>query len=457
MNSIILQVCEQFITEVMEFFQEGKAKSLPEMEKELKTSSDKFLREVIKTYLEEVDRGIATDKAGRKQKGLVIERRNDERTIYTGFGQLTYSRSYYYDKRKKSYVYPLDMVAGLEAYERVSLTVAANLVERAAETSYGKSSIHITGGEVSRQTVMKKIRKTHDLKVPVKPKRAVRNLHVDADEDHVPLQDGTNTIVPIVTVYEGTTRVCKGRNQCQNAHHISTYGKAPEDLWLEVAEYIYEAYDADKLEAIYLHGDGAAWIKQGLEILPKTKPVLDKYHLNKAILSVTGTQPERRSELYQILNNSDKRAFKRITQELKQNAKSENEEKRIKEFRSYVLNNWQGIEIYKTKECGGSSTEGHVSHVLSARLSSRPMGWSREGLKDMAELRAFKANGGIVGIQHLKGKEKMNTLVKKAMKRAQKMFTGTDIQENLTVINIGKVTPLYRRLRTIQNGGPISR
>lgn len=457
MNSIILQVSQQFITEVMEFFQEGKAKSLSEMEKGLKVSSDKFLREVMKTYLEEIDREIAADKVGRKQKGLVVERRNEERTVYTGFGPITYSRSYYYDKRKASYVHPVDMVAGLEAYERVSLTVAAELVERAAETSYGKSSRHITGGEISRQTVMKKIRKTHDLNVPAKPKREVRILHVDADEDHVPLQDGSNTIVPIVTVHEGTIRVCKGRNQCINAHHISTYGKAPEDLWLGVAEYIYEAYDVDKLETIYLHGDGAAWIKQGLEILPKSKPVLDKYHLNKAILSSTGAQPERRNELYQILKNPDKNAFKIITQELRQNAKSENEEKRIREFRTYVLNNWQGIEIYKTKECGGSSTEGHVSHVLSARLSSRPMGWSREGLKDMAELRAFKANGGIVGIQHLKAKEEINSLVKKAMKRAQKIFAGTDAHGNLSVINIGKVTPLFKGLRSIQYSGSITR
>lgn len=27
----------------------------------------------------------------------------------------------------------------------------------------------------------------------------------------------------------------------------------------------------------------------------------------------------------------------------------------------------------------GSSTEGHISHVLSARMSSRLMGWSRQG------------------------------------------------------------------------------
>ncbi|MEW6663509.1 MAG: hypothetical protein ACOY9Y_04655 [Bacillota bacterium] len=65
MNSIILQVCQQFITEVLDFFKEGNAVSLAAMEKVLKGSSDKFLREVIKAYLEETDREILEDKAGR--------------------------------------------------------------------------------------------------------------------------------------------------------------------------------------------------------------------------------------------------------------------------------------------------------------------------------------------------------------------------------------------------------
>ena len=456
MNNIILQVCHQFITEVMDFFKDGKALDFAGMEKELKESSNKFLREVIKAYLEETDRKIAEDKAGRRQKGLVVERRNEERRVYTRFGELTYSRSYYYNKKKEMYVHPVDLVVGLEAYERVSLAVAADLVGHAAEASYGESSRHVTGGEVSRQTVMKKIRKAHGLKVAAPPKKkAVKVLHVDADEDHVALQDGSNTIVPIVTVHEGVKKSCKGRNRCVNAHHVCTYGKAPEDLWLEVAEWIYEAYDVDSLEAIYIHGDGASWIRKGLEMLPKPKPVLDKYHLNKAIMNCTGSQPERRKELRQVLKDADRDGFEIIIRDMAREAKSENELKRIKEFRHYVLNNWKGIEIHKTGECGGSSAEAHVSHVLSARMSSRPMGWSREGLKYMAELRAFCANGGVVGVEHLRTKEDINHLVKKAIKRAQRVFRGINLYTlgNLSAITMGKVTPLFKALRSIQYSG----
>ena len=37
---------------------------------------------------------------------------------------------------------------------------------------------------------------------------------------------------------------------------------------------------------------------------------------------------------------------------------------------------------------------GHVSHVLSDRLSSRPLGWSRTGVDKMAHLRVYRRNGG---------------------------------------------------------------
>lgn len=42
----------------------------------------------------------------------------------------------------------------------------------------------------------------------------------------------------------------------------------------------------------------------------------------------------------------------------------------------------------------GSSTEGHVRHILSSRMSSIPMGWSVTGATKMSKLRAYHLNGG---------------------------------------------------------------
>ncbi|MDH7480119.1 MAG: hypothetical protein QHH02_08915, partial [Syntrophomonadaceae bacterium] len=75
-----------------------------------------------------------------------------------------------------------------------------------------------------------------------------------------------------------------------------------------------------------------------------------------------------------------------------------------------------------------------------------------------ARLRAFHANGGVVGVEHLRSKE-VSGLVKKAMKRAQKVFNGINPETlgSLVSINLGKVTPLFRILKSIQNGVLITR
>ena len=74
----------------------------------------------------------------------------------------------------------------------------------------------------------------------------------------------------------------------------------------------------------------------------------------------------------------------------------ETRKKRKEEAKAYSLPNWTAAKIRLKHKDGvkGSSTEGHVSHVLSSRMSSRPMGWSVLGATKMAQLRAYYLNGG---------------------------------------------------------------
>lgn len=281
MDNIVLQICEKFTGEVAGFFGSGKFKTIEEMEKTLKAKTNAFILEMMVAYLESMDKAIIEDKVNRRKKGIVIERRADKRELYTVFGQLKFERTYFYNKRNHEYIYLLDQAVGLESYNRISGTLSVDLVEHAWESSYGESSRHVTGGAISRQTVMQKLRLLKNLKIePPSKKRNVKILHVDADEDHVPLQNGQNTIVPLICVYEGVERNGK-RGRCLNPHYISSYGKSPEELWLETVDWIYNTYNIDSLDRIYLHGDSALWIKEGLKWLPKAKMVLDKYHLNK--------------------------------------------------------------------------------------------------------------------------------------------------------------------------------
>lgn len=454
MNTILQQICENFIGEVAGFFGQGKAIALEEIENTLKKKTDVFILDMIKTYLEQLDKAIVEDKISRKQKGIVVERREDKREQYLSFGQLAFTRTYFYDKRNKEYTYLLDKAVGLERYDRVSNTVAIELVEHASESSYGESSRHVTGGEICRQTVMKKLRKLKDLKI-AKPlsKRQVKVLYVNADEDHISLQNDRNTIVPLISIHEGISRKGK-RGKCINPHYISSHGKPIEELWLEAAKWIHQSYEVDCIERVYLHGDGASWIKEGLNWLPKVKMVLDRYHLNKAITKVTAKQQEKRFYLYSALLQSDKQAFKNITQQLREDAADNSERKKIQDFCRYIKNNWSGITIYNKEDCGGSCTEGHVSHVLSTRLSSRPMGWGREGLRVMAELRAFKSSGGQIESRHLKCNDPTYKTSKRVVSKANKIFREIVKEQfnNVTILSRGKILPMFDCLKGLQNG-----
>src|SRR5574344_1240578 len=59
---------------------------------------------------------------------------------------------------------------------------------------------------------------------------------------------------------------------------------------------------------------------------------------------------------------------------------------------NYILNNVEGIKnLYRNKkELHGCSAEGHISHIYSDRMSSRPMGWSTENVNNMSRLRIAK-------------------------------------------------------------------
>lgn len=63
----------------------------------------------------------------------------------------------------------------------------------------------------------------------------------------------------------------------------------------------------------------------------------------------------------------------------------------------------------------GCSVEGQISHVLSARESSRPMGWSKTGVHKMTQLRVFTRNGGNVIdlLEYQHKKEQMQKRIKK--------------------------------------------
>jgi hypothetical protein len=95
------------------------------------------------------------------------------------------------------------------------------------------------------------------------------------------------------------------------------------------------------------------------------------------------------AKLKDAVDEADKEYFKQLCIEICSRTESESGKEKIERLRRYILTNWKGVEIHQGYNSMGSNTEGHISHVLSYRLSSKPMSWSRNGLSSMSELRGL--------------------------------------------------------------------
>ena len=155
------------------------------------------------------------------------------------------------------------------------------------------------------------------------------------------------------------------------------------------------------LERVYISGDGASWIKQGVNWIPKSRFVLDNYHQQKyihtSVVHLLDSADDVKDTIQDAIHFEDKEALKEVYQKILTVTEKSNKYQQVMDAERYLLNNWQGIIIKNDNtDIIGCSAEGHVSHLYSDRMSSRPMGWTKRGVNNIAKLRVFKWNQGNV-------------------------------------------------------------
>ena len=359
--------------------------------------------------------GLLHDNPALRPDWYVI--RKDEITRTTSLGDVRYKRTYFKNIKTGERSYLLDRLLGFEKGQRFTEDADARIFDEAADSSYRKGGINVSIDEnvvASKETVMDKL---HPLKFPkakpLKEKRSVPLLYIDADEDHVSLQyldkkgdikdSRSNTYMPkLVYVYE-EVNADNDRHELVNVKYFGggyegTGGN--KELWDEVYEYISKSYDEEALERIYVNGDGADWIETGAKVHGKAKFVLDKYHMHKYILAATShlgdSKEDARSEIWRAINGKRKRKAEEIFDLIIDLTESDSKKKAVETSKNYILGHWAAIMngVRNRKDKIHCSAEGHVSHVYSDRMSSRPLGWSRVGADRMARLRVYKMNGG---------------------------------------------------------------
>ena len=428
MYQSILQFIENDIKEVekvMGMILTGE-KDADDLSHEVVTRLNTLACRWISEMYEKLDETIR-ESLVRKQH-WTIEQRNEPKELLDIAGMLHFNRTGFADKRTGKYIYLLDMILGLESHQRITLGAAAKVLEETILSSYAKGGKAASPTEVASKQAVKELVHGTVIEYPnpeSAEKKKLKNLHIVADEDHVAAQfwkkkgdlvensagNKINTIISkVVVVYEDV--INEFGEQSKNPRYrlvgkktfSGVYKGEAENIkfWEQVRDYIEKNYDTEILERVYIAGDGGAWIKAGTQVIENSRFVLDKFHMmkyiNTSVTHLLGSADDVKSEIWKSVNKADKKGLKDIYKRILEITEPGNKYEEVEGALRYLLNQWDGIKI-RVEEPGGCwkcCAEGQVSHVLSDRMSSRPMGWSEWGCHQMSQLRAYHWNGGKV-------------------------------------------------------------
>ncbi len=465
---------EQFANELMESFSKSLNGIIDSLingidyvtfQEKLRFELNNIGIQACEKVLEMIDQQFLDHKDNRPD--WYVQRKNDVKRVLTPFGEVSYRRTYFRNKRTGEYAYLADRIAGYEAHQRVDISLKADFIEEVTERSYRKSGCvpdkWAANTAVTGQTVMNTIREFNfeqaNKVAEAKSKRKIRTLYIEADEDHVHGQNGKSFEVKLAYVHEGKEQVGK-RFKLKNAHYF-TCGKtnSVNEFWQRIWQYIDATYETKNIENIFISGDGASWIRSGCDYIPLSHFVLDKFHIQKSIRSAVGVDNQIYWKLMSAVKNCEKKVTMALLEQAKQEADSESHAKRVLDCKRYLQRNWDGIKAYKDYNglVLGCSAEGHVSHILSARLSSRPIGWTVIGADQIANLRALKQNGVSVRDEYIAQASKRSADIVLPVAKitcCQKESANTAFRErisNMPYLN-SKGTLFSRVLRSVANG-----
>ena len=425
----------------------------------IKEFTDILGKELFSEIVTQIDNLVFEDEKRKKQYEAV---RFAEKSLVTKNGKTKFERRYYKDNETGENVCLTDRIMGLEKGERIDKKVKAEIVQKARDQSYNKSGKMVVPElEISSTTVMRNVRK-NEWKVDVEERKEedkikAKNIYVQVDEDHIKQRNKKGcTISKIVTVYtrkrtltkeDRLDKVQQVRKELVDKFTFSGLYKDNQELWEDVAYYIECTYKKDEIENVFIMGDGASYIKAGVEWIEKSVFVLDKFHLEEYINNLNNDE-NLKSKLKEAIEQYDpistenimNEAIRKVKEEIKEDEKLgrntkrlENRLKKIENTKTYFMNQWDGIEAhdkYKDK-LTGCCQEGQVHHTLSERMSTDAKVWSENGIDEMSQLRAFTQNDGniyqkIIDISTKEKREKkIEELEKRIRKKANKKLFGT--------------------------------
>ncbi|MDP2730145.1 MAG: UPF0236 family protein, partial [Dehalococcoidales bacterium] len=229
--------------------------------------------------------------------------------------------------------------------------------------------------------------------LPESEGKKVTNLVTEGDGVMLSLQreKTRRAEVKVGIAYEGWEQIGKERYQTLNK---SIYGDiaCSEEYWAGMTLKLYQKYDMAAPERVVLGGDGAEWVKEGLNWVGG-RFQLDRYHLNRELRTALGPDNETIKLVRQACSEGDVGKACQLLSEAEKKTRGD-QAKKIEKARHYLMKNESGLRDYRLdlgEEAKGlrrtGAMEGNVDKLVVKRMKGHGMSWTIKGCRRMLWVR----------------------------------------------------------------------
>lgn len=339
------------------------------------------------------------------------------RRIVTLVGPVEFRRTVFVDElgRRRAL---LDELLDIPPRSRLSPGAFLWLVRRAAEESYRKTAeafLEETGCSVSHVTVMSCVRRAAELlrrrEPPASGRISQQTLFLEVDGLWVHLQSGEHREralprflyeqarkaasfeLKLAALYAGKKEVAPGRYE-RGGLRLTCADLPPKGFWEEAWSMLSAEYDPADVETLWVGADGGSWCGAGraAELAPEGCEVrgsLDPFHVMQKVCRAF-PEGARREWAAGLARRGRPLQLARMCERVLPKVKDAKRRDRVRELRSYMLNN-AGSVVFPEESMG--TMEGTNAHVGAARMKGRGMSWSRKGAEAMCLVRCALAEG----------------------------------------------------------------
>ncbi len=392
---------------------------------------------ILKKTFEKMDTAFRGS-PGRTERYYVKNTRN--RTIITIFGEVTYRRTEYIDRSTGIPFVYVDEEIGLFRRQRYDSTIAAlaydayshhtSMIEVGKQIGERIAGFRLDPDRgkyaISRQQIFNMINRFFSIKTaPPMAEETPETLYIMADEKYIHLQQEMeewrkellregyslkdirqmekgkhfSEMVKLAVLFTGRQKLLnkageplkRSRWKLTGTHYMA-FPHETQDFWARVYDEISTIYDMRKVKRIYILGDGAEWIRAGVNELTsencKVKFALDRYHLSKKINTITKESVYRKL-LTDYARNGDRKAFLTTVDSLYSDKEMS---ETIQNAVDYVLNHMDAAVVMNNEVKVGCGMEQAISHVLASPFTTIPKAYASEHLHTYVQARILYKN-----------------------------------------------------------------